>query len=605
MKKVLITVLLTAEAVSCTSMRKLENIRSSAVAVNLAMAPIPGASPYEVPIDTPVGDTLVVKGADGKNIYILKAVRDETSGEMVANDVIQAACVTATFRNIAERDGKVSLEFRITVPEVLLDSKWQLRLTPHLLLPSGDVELDKVIVTGQHYRKEQLMGYEKYERFLATIISDTTLFLDKVMLERFIERYIPNFDIPEEEILKHYTDFISIRRNDARKARKSIMFDRYVKVPIQKAGVRLDTIVSFPDGALAYDYIQPMETMPGLKKVSIAMSGGLYDGGQRIYSIPMEDSITFYISTLSSLAENRVRYLTKVISRRVEATSSYGIQFRTGSSEIDWDSRGNAEELERIKCDIAEIGNEEFELDSVVISAASSPDGSFSLNKRLSESRGRNMAAMLRKEMGRDAGSIRFVSRSLPEDWETLSDMVHTDASLNAGQKEMFAERMKIANPDARENAMRKDSYFRYLKDSLFPELRRVKMDFCLHRKGMVKDTIETTVPDTVYSNGLLALKNGDYLTAAGMLGEYEDYNAALALSALNKNHTALAILEKCATTPQSDYLKAILFARLGDEQNAVQHYLQACSKIPSYIHRGNLDPEISSLIRKYNLNGL
>ena len=40
-----------------------------------------------------------------------------------------------------------------------------------------------------------------------------------------------------------------------------------------------------------------------------------------------------------------------------------------------------------------------------------------------------------------------------------------------------------------------------------------------------------------------------------------------------------------------------------GDDQSAVQSYLHACSKEPSYVHRGNLDPEISALIKRYGLN--
>jgi hypothetical protein len=48
----------------------------------------------------------------------------------------------------------------------------------------------------------------------------------------------------------------------------------------------------------------------------------------------------------------------------------------------------------------------------------------------------------------------------------------------------------------------------------------------------------------------------------------------------------------------------AILYARTGDEQEAVSRYLQACRQDASYIHRGNLDPEISQLIKAYKLNG-
>jgi hypothetical protein len=55
--------------------------------------------------------------------------------------------------------------------------------------------------------------------------------------------------------------------------------------------------------------------------------------------------------------------------------------------------------------------------------------------------------------------------------------------------------------------------------------------------------------------------------------------------------------------TDKVNYLLAILYSRQGDERNAIQSYLRACKQNRSYIHRGNLDPEISALIKKYGLN--
>ena len=52
-----------------------------------------------------------------------------------------------------------------------------------------------------------------------------------------------------------------------------------------------------------------------------------------------------------------------------------------------------------------------------------------------------------------------------------------------------------------------------------------------------------------------------------------------------------------------SENLLALIYARRGDDQQAVQHYLDACRQERSYVSRGNLDPEIATLIRKYGLN--
>ena len=81
----------------------------------------------------PRRDTMVVEDPDGREMLIMRAVRDE-NGEMVATDVIQAARVTARFRNVAERSGRVDLNFRIIVPEAMQERDWQLRFYPDLFV---------------------------------------------------------------------------------------------------------------------------------------------------------------------------------------------------------------------------------------------------------------------------------------------------------------------------------------------------------------------------------------------------------------------------------------------------------------------------------------
>ena len=99
------------------------------------------------------------------------------------------------------------------------------------------------------------------------------------------------------------------------------------------------------------------------------------------------------------------------------------------------------------------------------------------------------------------------------------------------------------------------------------------------------------------------AIKDRDYRTAVTLLRPYDDYNAAVAFCCMDYNESALAILERLEKTPAVNYLLAIVHSRKGEDQDAVQHYLDACGQDPSYVHRGNLDPEISVLIDRYNLN--
>ena len=119
----------------------------------------------------------------------------------------------------------------------------------------------------------------------------------------------------------------------------------------------------------------------------------------------------------------------------------------------------------------------------------------------------------------------------------------------------------------------------------------------------MVKDTIHTTEVDSTYLEGVSALKEREYEKALTLLKDYKDYNTAIAYVSLDYNASAMAILADLEKTPQVNYMMALLYARKGDDQNAVQSYLHACHEDRSYVFRGNLDPEINVLIQRYGLN--
>ena len=122
---------------------------------------------------------------------LMRAEADE-NGEMVARDRIIPSVVVARFRNIAERGGKVNIEFEIRVPEGMLDELWQLRFYPDL----DGRKLEPVYITGAKYRESQLKGYERYNRFIASIITDSTRFINLKALELFIQRNIPAPECP-------------------------------------------------------------------------------------------------------------------------------------------------------------------------------------------------------------------------------------------------------------------------------------------------------------------------------------------------------------------------------------------------------------------------
>ena len=389
----------------CATSRKVRTLQNSGPRASISLAQEQDFIPDIRRDMTARRDTFTVMDGD-REILIMKAIKDE-DGEMVAHDVIDAAVVTARFRNVAERHGKVDIEFLVTVPQSMQDSRWQLRFYPDMFVMEDSIRLDPVIITGNAYRRAQLKGYQQYERFLASIVTDSTRFINYHLLEIFLERNIPQlyafktdstavsdeqfasvYGVTEQQAVEHYTNSIAKRYNSRKMARRERMYRRYVKVPIVTEGLRLDTVIQSVTGDFVYRYRQTIQTRPKLRKVDVILSGEIYESDQRIYTIPRSEPLTFYISSLSSFVDNRERYLTRVIERRVEANTACYIEFASGSSTVDERMGNNPDEITRIKGNLVSLmNNEEFDLDSIIVTSSASPEGSSSFNDRLSRKR--------------------------------------------------------------------------------------------------------------------------------------------------------------------------------------------------------------------------
>lgn len=627
----------------CGPGKKITYLHENHVTADLSL---PDEKPFEdtVAVRKARRDTFTVHDFDGHEVIIMKAVRDD-DGEMVAHDVIDAAVVTARFRNVAERHGKVDIQFNITVPPSMQDSRWQIRFSPDLFVMEDSLRLDPVIITGTEYRKAQLRGYQQYDRFLSSIVKDTSRFINVRQLEIFLQRNIPAlyafktdstfvsdeyfhsvFGVTEQEAVEHYTDKVARRINTWKKSRIGKMYDRYVKVPIVTEGIRLDTVIQAHDGNFIYCYTQTINTRPKLRQVQVVLSGEIYEAAQKIYTVPRCEPLTFYISSLSTFVDPTEKYLTKVLERRASANTACWIDFELGKADVREDYSNNATEIGRIKGNIADLlENSTYDIDSILVCASASPEGSWQANARLSQRRSQSVAAYmnayirsyqdsLERERGfsvdefgnvsREARvSIPFIATAIPENWDMLDILVEQDTVLTDDQKALYGRLRDLGNPDEREGRLQKAPFYRHLRESLYPRVRTVRFDFYLHRKGMVKDTVHTTELDTVYMRGVQAIRDRDYETAITLLRPYNDFNTAIAYCSMDYNSSALAILEGLPKDAQVCYMLALLYSRQGDDEQAVEHYLHSIALEPSYRFRGNLDPEISALVKRYALD--
>ena len=579
---------------------------------------------YEEPEQEPVIDSMSTDVSEGP--IIMNAIRDTETGEMVATDVISASKVTARFRNVAERDGYVTIGFDITVSERMMDSRWRLKILPTMRVASDTLPLMPVYVTGKAYRNAQLRGYQRYQAFLASIVTDTTDMIRMHQLEIFLERHFPQtymmkndtsiisspqaeslFGVTQLEALRHYTRHWKVKRNEWKKRNRSAVFSRFVKDPVISEGVKLDTVIT-ADGDLVYQYNHTFRSRPGLRKVMVSLDGKVYENGDCVLELPFPQDLTFYISSLSSLVDTTMRYRMQVLDRVVYDHTLALIDFDKGSSKVDTLLGDNASELRRVhRCIGDVIARDGLVLDSLVVTASCSPEGTYQINERLSRARSKAVteAVSVPAEMKRC-----LKTACMPENWGHFRKLVSNDTLLGSASQDKILrlthglEHDRTAvSADAMDQAEMKLSKlpeYRYLREKIYPQLRTVSFEFHLHREGMVKDTVHTTVVDTVYMKGVESLKALDYKTAVGILRPYGDYNAALACLSMRYDYSALDILERLdQQEPRVCYLMALVLSRLERHGRAMEYFEKALELAPALEFRANLDPEMSALIKK------
>lgn len=612
----IVLMLFLALFVSCSQYRALEKIRDGQVSLNLAIA-------QEQVEDTVTESVIIdsIRSSLTDEPLIMKAIKDTETGEMVATDVIRASRVVAKFRNVAERAGYVTVSFDICVPSEMSSSEWQLKVFPFMAIQKDTVALEPVFITGEKYRGRQMRGYEKYQEFLSSIITDPNDFLRMGQLEIFLQRHFPEtyamksdtsfiaepmaenlFGVTQRDAFEHYRKDLKWRSNERRKGRVGEMYDKYVKDPILSEGIRLDTVLLSSDGDFIYRYNHVFRSRPMLRKVNVSLEGKMYRDGECFMHLPFPEELTFYISSLSSLTDDRLRYVMHVRQRTVYENTKALIDFAHASSEVDTLLGDNASELARVRQCVEDVyARKEFILDSLVVVASCSPEGSYNLNSRLSADRSRAVKDYISDFVPAEWKDSLKTS-VMPENWDQLMRLVENDTVLSPEvRKDIVVKARRMdGGPDVLEEKLSLMPEYGYLRESLYPKLRSVSFDFHLHRADMVQDTVYTTDLDTVYMDGVQAIRDLDYRKAVTILRPYDDYNSALAFMCADYNHSAMDVLARLDDTdPRVCYLKAMVLSRLEQVDEAVKYFELALAYDPRLEYRANLDPEMYEIVKQ------
>ena len=496
----------------------------------------------------------VVKLQRDSNTLFLVPVDTLADGERVMALQIEQVTVVAKMRSIPERNGRVVLDFIVTLPKQLLGKSRSVVITPILHKPDESVSLEDLVIRGGRFSLLQERDYWQYETY--------------------VERFRPD----------------TVGREAA--------FNRFVKFPYPE-DVRLDSLVE-GRSTVTYYYSQAVKTDETSKKMLVTLQGQVLAVDDSAYRLPPSDTLSYVVSSMLSFVDTVPRYRIKVIDKFVTVEDRNYIQFFVGDTRVVDTLGDNRRQLDKIAGLMRRIvEQQEFYVDTITLTAASSPEGAYAFNDRLSQGRAAALKRYLVRRYGKSIDTILTV-RWVAEDWQELTNRIRTDREI--GNRDAILELIAWEkNPDRREQAIRQQfpKEYAYIRSVIYPQLRAVNFRYNLRRKGMVKDTIHTTELDTAYARGVELLRKRKYAKALYILNDYNDRNTVVAHLSLDHNERAMELLATMPKDAVTEYLRAIACSRLGRKAEGREHFLEACRLDGRMEYRGNLDPEIAELLKQ------
>ena len=495
----------------------------------------------------------VVKLQRDSNTFFLAPVDTLADGERVMALQIEQVTVVAKMRSIPERNGRVVLDFIVTLPKELLGKSRSVVITPILHKPDESVPLEDLVIRGGRFSLLQERDYWQYETY--------------------IERFRPD----------------TVGREAA--------FNRFVKFPYPE-DVRLDSLVE-SRSTVTYYYSQEVKTDETSKKMLVTLQGQVLAVDDSAYRLPPSDTLSYIVSSMLSFVDTVPRYRIRIVDKYLTVEDRNYIQFFVGDTRVVDTLGDNWRQLDKITGLMRQIvEQQEFWVDTITLTAASSPEGAYAFNDRLSQGRAAALKRYLVRRYGRSIDTMLTV-RWVAEDWQELTNRIRTDrevVSRDAILELIVAEK----NPDRREQAIRQrfPKEYAYIRSVIYPQLRAVNFRYSLRRKGMVKDTIHTTELDTAYARGVQLLQKRKYAKALYILNDYNDRNTVVAHLSMGHDEQALELLDAMPKDAVTEYLRAIACSRLERKEEGREHFLQACRLDPRMEYRANLDPEITELLK-------
>ena len=511
-----------------------------------------------------------------QNNKLVNAVVDK-DGYFMADLKIKKVVIETRTKLVPERMGQITLDFIISVPRTLQDNNWGVYFTPIVYEDSIISSLDQIVIRGEMFSRLQSRQYWQFENYLNKVghrdgYSQNSAFLASKYYEVLNELGSKQ----KERLMQQYEE--------------TIMFPRLTDA-------RLDSIILRGRENFNYYYTQVIKTKKDTKHLNLHFEGELKAIDNSNVKLPSSDTLKFVVSSMIGLIDTTKVYKTEIIEKFATVNESYDIQFQVGRISIIDTLSKNKVELEKMeKMFNSLIYQHEYHVDSIILTAAGSPEGRMRYNQTLSEKRGKSIQQHLTKVINANIDTL-ITTNAIGEDWTKLTALILKDTTIeNRDAILKIIKKEKVL--DNRELIIRRKypKDYKYMKSTLYPPLRSVNFRYALRRVGMIKDTIHTNILDSTYIKGIEYLKDREYQKALEILDPYHNQNTAITLLSLGYDKGAYDILKSLQQNALTNYLLAISCSRLKKYTQGKKHLAQAIELNPMLRFRANLDPEMKLL---------
>lgn len=348
-------------------------------------------TPKQMRTETPKSSNpgyVEIKHDDRPSEFIVSA--KTIDGEQVMCMAIDEVTVVAKSRSLPERLGKVDVDFVVTLPKQLQGSCRSVVVTPVLHNNGKKEPLQDLTIRGGLFSKVQERDYWQYNRFK--------------------EVYNPD------------------------SLRSALAFGRFVKYPYPD-GVRLDSVIEHVTD-VSYHYRQTVPTAEAGKRLKITLDGyvtGL--DGSRCRLAP-SDTVEYNISSMLTFVDTATRYVTRIVEKYAQVKDRNYLAFRVNDTRIIDTLGDNRNQLDRIEALLEKLVDQtDFYIDSIVLTASSSPEGTFARNGQLAGERAQSLRRYLCGKFPDGGVDTMIRVRSVAEDWPELARLVGNDPQIREKDK--------------------------------------------------------------------------------------------------------------------------------------------------------------------------